>query len=48
MDKAWDVDKHVSAYNQGREALLRMGFGSDWRPITKNDLRLSANVAEAN
>ena len=47
-DKGHEVDKHVSAYNKGRDALQRMGFENDWRPITKNELRLSSDVAEAN
>ena len=47
-DKGHDINKHVSAYNKGRDPLQRMGFENDWRPITKNELRLSSDVAEAN
>jgi hypothetical protein len=48
MAKTRDVQKHVSAYNFGRQALLRMGLDGGWKPITKEDLRLSADIAEAN
>jgi hypothetical protein len=46
--KTRDVQKHISAYNRGRKALLRMGFGEEWKPITREDLRLSADISEAN
>ena len=47
-DKMQDVERHAATYNRGREALVRMGFAGEWLPISKADLRLSADVSEAN
>ena len=48
LEKSKDVGRHLFAYNSGRQALLQLGHGADWEPITKTDLRLSSDVAEAN
>lgn len=47
-EKVQDVERHVADYSRGRDALLRMGFGEEWKPITKHDLRLSGDISEAN
>lgn len=48
MEKLQDVQHHVSTYRHGRLALLRMGCGGKWKPITPEDLHLSADISEAN
>lgn len=47
VEKMQDVQKHVQAYKWGgHQVLLRMGCEEDWRPITQDDLHLSADISE--
>ena len=46
--KMRDVQRHVSTYKRGRSALEKMGYGDGWPPISKEDLRLSGDITDAN
>ena len=48
IEKIHCMQRHVHTYNCGRSALIRLGYGKDWQPITKDDLCLSADISEAN
>ena len=48
MDKSSDVQRWVATYNFGRNALCRLGVGDGWKVISKEDICLSSEVAEAN
>lgn len=46
--KTKEVGKHLKLYRQATSALRRMGLGEKWKPITKNDLKMSGDMTEAN
>ena len=48
MDKSSDVQRWVAAYNFGQNTLCWMGVGDGWKVISKEDIHLSSEVAEAN
>ncbi|KAF8206629.1 hypothetical protein K438DRAFT_1756006 [Mycena galopus ATCC 62051] len=43
-----EVGKQVKRYRQATAALRRMGLGAAWKPITKQDLKMSGDMVEAN
>ncbi|KAJ6556076.1 hypothetical protein B0H19DRAFT_947611 [Mycena capillaripes] len=46
--KSKEVGKHVKLYREATAALQRMSRGARWRPITKDDLKMSGDMVEAN
>ncbi|KAJ7453372.1 hypothetical protein B0H11DRAFT_1741449 [Mycena galericulata] len=46
--KDQEVRKHWKLYTQACNALHRMGMGKKWKPITKDDLKMSGDMTEAN
>jgi hypothetical protein len=43
-----EVRRHVKQYTQASAALRRMGMGAQWKPITKEDLKMPGDITEAN
>ncbi|KAJ7096180.1 hypothetical protein C8R44DRAFT_562025, partial [Mycena epipterygia] len=43
-----EVRKCLKVYGQATAALHRMGMGEKWKPITKDDLKMSGDMTEAN
>jgi hypothetical protein len=46
--KAKEVGQHLKTYRQATASLRRMGLGAEWKPITKEDLKMSGDMVEAN